>query len=729
MTEVRISRSLRLAIVLLAMGLFGSSVATHGNEMDTAQTSLYVFAPDQSQIVQTGGIAGVNWTHAVEGQFQLSIDSEAQTASFDLFDASATANEQPGQVLDPNTTFNATGLSGGVIDANTIEFGGSAPDGSDVLIALTFDGDAVHLSGQTLPPAGSADFFLFTLDAVAHRKYGGGTGEPNTPYLIATAQHLNAIGTEPGDWSKHFLQTADIDLGAFTGDQFNIIGTDPNTPFRGVFDGQGHTIANFRYATTHRDNVGLFGVVADPNARIENVTLETPNLEVHTGWHIGTLVGLLEGGVVSSCHIRNASVRGLWTVGGLIGRSGYTDTWTDTDPILTRIADCSYEGSVHGEFVSIGGLVGMDTGGAIERCFAIGEVTGQQDTGGLVGCAGGTIITDCYATSNVEGELRTGGLIGNSFSTAVDKCYAAGWVTDGHLTGGLINDMFTDTTTVRASFWDTDASGQMTSDGGEGKTTAEMQTPSTFLDAGWDFAAETENGDEDSWWILDGQDYPRLWWEHVLADDFGDGQAEPLWWVSEPYPEHMWVRETDGRLEFQATEEIDDSHAVYVSNGWRLDTTSDFAMRVDFYFAKRTAGDSWVFITLLPSLEPDADEPVARNIDFEAGCMNDQPFYLYEVIDDALGREESKPRPTDDGTLYLSYNAATDELYLSDTGYGQANAWKTVAGLLGTQWEAEPVYVALGGGSDHVALEAGEAYLDNFAISAGVLVPTDESND
>jgi len=26
-------------------------------------------------------------------------------------------------------------------------------------------------------------------------------------------------------------------------------------------------------------------------------------------------------------------------------------------------------------------------------------------------------------------------------------------------------------------------------------------------------ADETSNGNEDIWWILEGQDYPRLWWE------------------------------------------------------------------------------------------------------------------------------------------------------------------------------------------------------------------------
>jgi hypothetical protein len=40
-----------------------------------------------------------------------------------------------------------------------------------------------------------------------------------------------------------------------------------------------------------------------------------------------------------------------------------------------------------------------------------------------------------------------------------------------------------------------------------------MQMASTFLDVGWDFVGEEENGTEDIWWIVEGQDYPRLWWE------------------------------------------------------------------------------------------------------------------------------------------------------------------------------------------------------------------------
>jgi len=32
--------------------------------------------------------------------------------------------------------------------------------------------------------------------------FAGGTGEPNDPYLIATAEQLNAVGADPNLWDK-----------------------------------------------------------------------------------------------------------------------------------------------------------------------------------------------------------------------------------------------------------------------------------------------------------------------------------------------------------------------------------------------------------------------------------------------------------------------------------------------------------------------------------------------
>jgi hypothetical protein len=98
----------------------------------------------------------------------------------------------------------------------------------------------------------------------------------------------------------------------------------------------------------------------------------------------------------------------------------------------------------------------------------------------------------------------------------VTNCYSSGLVSGTWDVGGLVGrnrDYWGHAGIVTGCFWDIQASGQDTSAGGTGKTTVEMQTARTFLDAGWDFVGETANGTEDIWWILEGKDYPRLWWE------------------------------------------------------------------------------------------------------------------------------------------------------------------------------------------------------------------------
>jgi hypothetical protein len=66
---------------------------------------------------------------------------------------------------------------------------------------------------------------------------------------------------------------------------------------------------------------------------------------------------------------------------------------------------------------------------------------------------------------------------------------------------------------ITTNFWDVETSGLANSDADTGKTTTEMQTATTYLEAGWDFIDKTENGIEDIWWIDEGQNYTRLLWE------------------------------------------------------------------------------------------------------------------------------------------------------------------------------------------------------------------------
>ena len=133
---------------------------------------------------------------------------------------------------------------------------------------------------------------LFLIASPAHAKYGGGTGEPNDPYLIFDANQMNAIGADSNDWDECFKLMADIDLAGYTGTDFNIIGTwKPWHPFTGVFDGNDHAISNFTYGSNGTNGIGLFGHVAGENAIIKDLGLIDPDVDAGTRYYVGSLVG------------------------------------------------------------------------------------------------------------------------------------------------------------------------------------------------------------------------------------------------------------------------------------------------------------------------------------------------------------------------------------------------------------------------------------------------------
>ena len=192
-----------------------------------------------------------------------------------------------------------------------------------------------------------------------------------------------------------------------------------------------------------------FGYLGASRARVKDLGLIEPNVAV-TGGRVGSLVGLLGDGTVTGCYVEGGSVSGSHAVGG---------------------------------------LVGWNWAGKITDCYATVSVSGHEEVGGLVGRKGYSYwpgvfpaeISNCYSAGSVSADRHVGGLIGYSYIGQVSN-----------------------------SFWDVETSGQPDSDGGTGKTTAEMQTAGTFLDAGWDFVNETENGAEDIWCICEEPDYPTF---------------------------------------------------------------------------------------------------------------------------------------------------------------------------------------------------------------------------
>ncbi len=681
-------------------------------------TGIYVFDPNRSTVLQTGGLAGLHTTYSVKGQFQFT--DNWRNGLFGPVDAKLIDEKGNVYGLSFNEIFNLAGKICDMYDGRFVTRGKSA-DGtqSDVELAMTVDDGLARLTGQVAPPPNSADMFSYTLDAVAQRKYSGGTGEPNDPYQIATAADLIALGNEPNDYDKHFILTADIDLdpnlpGGKVFDKAVIApDTDPNdqyfefqgTPFTGVFDGNGHTISHL--TVNGGGSLGLFGILMD-EAEVRNVRVIDVNIAGSDG--VGGLVGENLGNIATS--YSTGSVSGKDAVGGLAGYNGWNGT------IVASYSSASVNGKS-----AVGGLVGVNTG-SITTSYSTGTVSGYRYVGGLVGYNESSIRSS-YSSGSVSGDDYVGGLVGRTGAgSSIVASYSSGSISStGSSVGGLVgynahgSDAYGPIAIIARSFWDIQTSGQTTSAGGTGKTTAEMQTASTFLNAGWDFVGETANGTEDIWWILEGKDYPRLSWQ-LPADDFEDGKAGPLWMQYEPQPEAVHLREVNGRLEVEAIAQSENVDAIYVADGWRLDTTKDFAIQVDFHFSPQGGGNGRVTFGVVPSLDPSA----MQWAELEAGCFESGPFYLYEVRDGSWVQEVVADRSSDGGTLYISYDPDADELYLSYTGFGKANNWRTVKGLLKGRWASVPVSVILSGGSQGIALTGVDAWMDNFAVSSGVLV-------
>ena len=242
------------------------------------------------------------------------------------------------------------------------------------------------------------------------------------------------------------------------------IGTfDFNGSFSATFEGNGNTISGLFIDRSATDYVGLFGII-----------------------------GLRVAATVRNVGLTGVDVTGNEYVGGLTGNNRVEGPGT----IIASYA----EGTVSGGRNDVGGLVGRN-GGTITASYAAVTISGNSRVGGLVGAneTNGGTITASYAVGTVSGSrIFVGGLVGANFG-AISAAYATGAVSGGSVGGlGGFNSG-----TITASYWDTETSGLSTSAGGEGKTTSDLQSPTsnTGIYATWD---------DDVWDFGTSTDYPNL---------------------------------------------------------------------------------------------------------------------------------------------------------------------------------------------------------------------------
>ena len=173
----------RLATLAVTVGCLFVAAGTA-----IADTLFYEFIRAESELVVTGGFAGVNDIYAIEGALGLDIDPTADTASFRSVDAVLRGTGSfDGSSL--NDVLNMELLTGTFVNATTMQFAGRDPQDLEVLLEVGLGDDTLQLVGGNVLEC--CDRFGYELSATAIV-----VPEPSTIILA-----LVALGVV-GGWRK-----------------------------------------------------------------------------------------------------------------------------------------------------------------------------------------------------------------------------------------------------------------------------------------------------------------------------------------------------------------------------------------------------------------------------------------------------------------------------------------------------------------------------------------------
>ena len=236
--------------------------------------------------------------------------------------------------------------------------------------------------------------------------------------------------------------------------------------FDATFKGNGYIISNLFIKRTTTSPVGLFGTL-DGNDRVESVGVK--NAYVYGRNFTGILVGTNHGTVAAS-----------WSTGSVLGD------------------------------VAVGGLVGQN----------LNDASSHQST--IIASYSRAAV---HAIPSFGTDAYVGGLVGSvqgnhGRHARVIACYSTGAVTStvvGRI-GGL-TALF-GTTSITASYWDTQTSGRTSGGGGTGQmtTTLKAKTDYTGIYANWNVDVDGVTGNDNPWDFGTSSQYPVLkYGGHSLA--------------------------------------------------------------------------------------------------------------------------------------------------------------------------------------------------------------------
>lgn len=217
-----------------------------------------------------------------------------------------------------------------------------------------------------------------------------------------------------------------LDWNLNLGNGWTPIGT-PEHPFRGIFDGQDHTI-NFGIYNESNDYQGFFGYM---QGTVKNVNFTQCSVIGRN--YVGVIAGYCNG-TISNCYSYREKVEGEKYVGGLVGMARYSEIQDCFNG--NNIVGVQYVGGIVGDFASCKndncyGTMKYDLyGGNVSRCYNYGMVRATGDTSHVGGIAGYTSaeVKHCYNSGIVDGKDFVGGLCGQLDGDNLHHCYNAGHV-------------------------------------------------------------------------------------------------------------------------------------------------------------------------------------------------------------------------------------------------------------------------------------------------------------
>lgn len=315
-----------------------------------------------------------------------------------------------------------------------------------------------------------------------------GDGTEANPWLLESVGHMIAFAGAVNDGEsfagQHVKLAADIagvttPIGSLTVSYSNSAYTLAGNPFKGHFDGAGHTItANITAETAGRSvRVGLFGGLAD-GAVVENLIIDgsvvigngnfvgalagmgyadtegltvrnvTNKARVGGNNHVGGLFGEIDANVANQVTVENCVNEGdviasSYGIGGIVG-------WLANKNVMKTITACTNKGAVQGIY-QVGGIFGFGYYATAKECINEGKVTATRDCGGLYGIIGNTLkfesndynrgvggiggfsqngyYIDCINKGEVNGVTKVGGISGANYWTHTTNCTNSGTIT------------------------------------------------------------------------------------------------------------------------------------------------------------------------------------------------------------------------------------------------------------------------------------------------------------